>query len=182
MEPPCWSQSLHSGRGLEGQGLEVCPPQAPTTRKALGPHNQVQPVPCLPRPQDQGCPQVHVWGRSGNFWSLSPQSQTQQYSTMETPPSWDRLPKSEQANSQVLTNRYQDWSSRAEDHLLSTRALSQRELESSKGRGAPPSGSLPKRVPPTGTGVCFDQRFGIAMGSSQKQAEAALRAFGKVPT
>ena len=74
---------------------------------------------------------------------------------METPPSCDRLPKSEQANSQVLTNRYQDWSSRAEDHLLSTRALSQRELESSKGMGSSPIWKLAEAGTPNRHGGMF---------------------------
>ena len=64
------------------------------------------------------------------------------------PPSWDKLPKSEQANSQTLTGRYQDWSGKAEDYLLGTWALSSSELEASKGRGAPPVWKLAEVVTP----------------------------------
>ena len=70
----------------------------------------------------------------------------------EDPPSWDNLPKSEQANSRSLTGRYQTWSAKAEEHLLGTWALSLMELKASKGRGAPPVWILAEVVTPNRQG------------------------------
>jgi hypothetical protein len=102
-----------------------------------GPHNQAQSASPPPQPEAPEGTHTREWGLTGSFWAPSSQSQSPDRDD-EAPHSWDKLPKSEQANSPGLIKRYQEWSAKAEDHLLSTWALSQSELEASRGQRSPP--------------------------------------------
>jgi hypothetical protein len=118
--------------------------------RSFGPHNEAPPRVSQPSspPFTHYVTHPKVWGQEGNFWAPGSQSQTQEPQEEDKEDGWDSLPKSEQANSPDLTQRYQEWSSKAEEYLLSTWALTANEFQSSLGSGAPPVWKLSETVPP----------------------------------
>ena len=84
--------------------------------RPLGPHDEASPKPTPPNPEGEVATHKWEWGKQGSFWSQTQARQTQENSIdSRASPNWDNLPKPEQAHSQELTMRYQEWLAKAED-------------------------------------------------------------------